>query len=198
MITHAEIERLTPVANHVGAPFGAYVGSDAARRLNLAGIELGFVNCDLLARQDVAGDERITPLPFSDASFECVLGAHVFQRVRDFLPLVADLHRILQPGGYLIAVTPHCGSDDAWDSPHHVRAFSENTWRHVAQQLFERQGLVWRPARIDLVPYPDLQLGGLGPNATRSVAELEIKRRFMRNVIHEVHVVLQKVEKGGT
>jgi hypothetical protein len=45
------------------------------------------------------------------------------------------------------------------------------------------------------VPYPDLQLGGLGPNAARSQAELGVKKRFMRNVIQEVHAVLQKAKE---
>lgn len=202
-----------PLSEHVVRAFGPYVGSDAAVRLNLGcakNHEPAFVNLDLDERvdPDVLHDLEVTPLPFRDAMFDCILGSHVFEHIRNFLPLVADLHRILKPGGYMIAVTPHCGSDDAWDSPHHVRAFSENTWHYVCTALYERttlehagrgayQGFEYRPwkiATVALVPYPDLQLGGLGPNAIRSQAELAVKKRFMRNVIQEVHAVLQKAE----
>jgi SAM-dependent methyltransferase len=201
------------LSDHVREAFARYVGGETAVRLNLGAAnnhEPGFLNLDLDARTnpDVLHDLELPPLPFPEATFDCILGSHVFEHITNFLPLVADLYRILKPGGFLIAVTPHCGSDDAWDSPHHVRAFSENTWHYVCQALYERttlehagfgayQGATYRPWRVvqvGLVPYPDLALRGLGPNAIQSPAELEIKKRFMRNVIQEVHAVLQKAE----
>lgn len=189
--------------------FRAYTGPAGAARLNLGcaqNHENGFTNLDLdpRVRPDVQHDLEVTPLPFAENTFDCILGSHVFEHVRNFLPLVADLYRILKPGGYLIAVTPHCGSDDAWDSPHHVRAFSENTWHYVCASLYEQravehaglgayQGFDYRPwkvAYVGLVPYPDLNLGADG--IVGQQLELQVKKRFMRNVIQEVHAVLQK------
>lgn len=217
MTSAADIEltrRDAVLSEHVRHAFGAYTGPEGAHRLNLGcakNPEPGFLNLDLDARvaPDVQHDLEVTPLPFEDASFDCILGSHVFEHVQRFLPLVADLHRILKPGGYLIAVTPHCGSDDAWDSPHHVRAFSENTWHYVCQSLYEQTSLEhagrgayqgfeykpWKVARISLIPYPDLQLGADG--IVGQQAELQVKKRFMRNVIQEVHAVLQKVGVDG-
>lgn len=192
---------------HVRDAFGAYVlGPD---RLNLGCAKNpldGFLNLDLDARvaPDVRHNLEELPLPFADASFDCILGSHVFEHIRNFLPLVAELYRILKPGGYLMAVTPYISSDDAWDSPHHVRAFSENTWHYVCQDLYERtsiehaghgayQGedyMPWTIERITLVPFPDLQLGASG--IVGQQAELKVKQRFMRNVIREIHAVLRK------
>jgi len=196
-------------SEHVVGVFGPFLGGDDALRLNLGCARNpldGFLNLDMEPRvtPQVLHDLETLPLPFPDATFDCILGSHVFEHIRQFLPLVADLHRILKPGGYLIAVTPYISSDDAWDSPHHVRAFSENTWHYVCDALYERtslphagfgayQGFDYKPwtiARITLVPEPDLQLGADG--IVGQQAELQVKKRFMRNVIREIHAVLQK------
>lgn len=197
------------VSDHVRSMFGAYIGGDAAMRLNLGCARnklAGFLSLDMEPRvePDVLHDLETVPLPFPDATFDCILGSHVFEHIRNFLPLVADLHRLLKPGGFLIAVTPYISSDDAWDSPHHVRAFSENTWHYVCQDLYERtplphagfgayQGFDYKPwtiANITLVPEPDLELGSKGIVGRQ--LELQVKKRFMRNVIREIHAVLQK------
>jgi SAM-dependent methyltransferase len=198
------------VSSRVREMFGRWIGPTGAMRLNLGcalNPESGFVNLDLDARAtaQVFHDLETLPLPFADATFDCVLGSHVFEHIRNFIPLVSDLHRILKPGGHLIAVTPYVSSDDAWDSPHHVRAFSENTWHYLSRDLYERTSLEhagrgayqgfeykrWRVVQITLVPYPDLNLTG---NEAERKLELEVKKRFMRNVIREIHAVLQKVE----
>lgn len=190
--------------------FGRYVGGPDRLNLGCARNPLdGFTNLDLDPRvaPDVCHDLEQTPLPFSDAAFDCVLGSHVFEHVHRFLPLVADLYRILKPGGYLIAVTPHCGSDDAWDSPHHVRAFSERTWHYVSAELYDRPGHAgsgayqgaqygaWRIVEVRLVPYADvvedLQRARL---MGQQAVTLDVKKRFFRNVVQEVHAVLQKPE----
>lgn len=198
-------------SEHVAAIFGRYLGDDDAVRLNLGCARnplTGFLNLDMEPRvaPQVLHDLETVPLPFPDATFDCILGSHVFEHIRNFLPLVADLHRILKPGGYLISVTPYVSSDDAWDSPHHVRAFSESTWNYVSQDLYERaslphagfgayQGFDYKPWTIvqtTFIPREDMQIGADGLVGLRAEAELKVKMRFMRNVIHELHVVLQK------
>lgn len=190
--------------------FGRYVGGPDRLNLGCARNPLhGFTNLDLDPRvaPDVRHDLEQTPLPFPDAAFDCILGSHVFEHVHRFLPLVADLYRILKPGGYLIAVTPHCGSDDAWDSPHHVRAFSERTWHYVSTELYDRPGHAgagayqgaqygaWQIVEVRLVPYADvvedLQRARL---MGQQAVTLDVKKRFFRNVVQEVHAVLQKPE----
>src|SRR3990172_251720 len=111
------------------------------RKLNLGcanNHEPGFINLDANAdtKPDVVHDLEVTPLPFPDASFDCVFGSHVFEHIVRFMALVEDLHRILRPGGFLIGITPYGSSDNAWDNPHHVRCFTENTWMYFDQDLY--------------------------------------------------------------
>lgn len=47
------------------------------------------------------------PLPFKDASFECVLAALVMHYLRDWKPTLAEFHRVLVPDGRLVISTHH-------------------------------------------------------------------------------------------
>jgi SAM-dependent methyltransferase len=47
------------------------------------------------------------PLPFADATFATVLAAEVVEHVFDTQAVVAELARVLQPGGWLVVTTPN-------------------------------------------------------------------------------------------
>jgi len=213
---HRDISRFS---HRVAEHFGQYVG-EANLNLGCAqNPEPGFVNLDLdqRATAEVFHDLESVPLPFGDSQFDCVLGSHVFEHVRNFLPLVADIHRILKPGGVLIGITPYISSDDAWDSPHHVRAFSENTWHYVCQSLYAcadpadptayqhagrgaYQGYEYKPwqvAEIRLSPYPDIAAAAMAAARQGQLASdvLNLWKRQNRNVIKEITCVLRKVSE---
>jgi len=157
----------------------------------------GFVNldCDPRAQPDVVHDLESTPLPFADESFDCIFASHVLEHVQHLVPLMEDFHRILRPGGFLIAVTPYGHSDDAWDSPHHVRAFTENTWTYFDQRLYSIQeghagyGAMqnyradFRIVEIAVVPFDEFL----------NDPELEFKKKHWRNVIRELRAIVRKV-----
>ena len=48
----------------------------------------------------------VCALPFRDASFDLVLATDVLEHVRDEARAVAELHRVLRPGGALVATVP--------------------------------------------------------------------------------------------
>lgn len=167
------------------------------RKLNLGcanNHEPGWLNLDLnpAVHPDVVHDLESLPLPFLDASFDTVLGSHVFEHIRNFVPLVEDIYRILAPGGYLIGITPYGSSDNAWDNPHHVRCFTETTWQYFDQELYKgdhagngaTEGYKGdlKLIQVILVPTPEFL----------NDPELEFKRRHWRNIIQEVQAVLRK------
>ena len=88
------------------------------------------------------------------------------------------------------------GADDAWECPHHVRAFNENTWYYFDQRIYgdvscDSSGYgAWQGYRgnfqieeLALVPYPQFL----------NDPELDFKKKHWRNVIQEVQAVLRKV-----
>lgn len=190
--------RLSSRSDAWNSAYAPYLQGENRLNLGCAGNpEPGFVNLDMDARvnPDVVHDLEITPLPFADNTFDCILGSHLFEHIINLVPLVNDLGRILKPQGFLLAVTPYISSDDAWDCPHHVRAFSESTWAYFSKRLYDHPGHAgagsyqggqyadWMIAESWLVPY----------QAFANDPEIEFKKKHWRNVIQELHVVLQRI-----
>jgi len=190
--------------------FGQYLG---AVNLNLGcgrNTEPGFINIDRVAGPRVDHvldlDRPVWEEPLSTNLFkaDCILASHVLEHITNLIPLMRECHRTLRPGGHLIAVVPHASSDDAWEDPTHVRAFTEKSWMYWDRRLYEKDGhhgsypspvdFIFEIEQIALIPQEgvveDLQCtGAQGPKEA-----LRFGHRFLRNVIREVHAVLRKVE----
>ena len=71
---------------------------------------------------------RLSQLP--DDAFDCVFASHVFHRVYDVRPFVRALHRVLRPGGVLLATLPgvgNAGADTVHDTYWSFTALSAHT-----------------------------------------------------------------------
>jgi SAM-dependent methyltransferase len=73
--------------------------------------------------------------------YDAVVMAHVIEHVPDPTALVAEAHRVLQPGGRLVSVTPNARSAGhrafgrAWrglEPPRHLHVFTPESLRTVA------------------------------------------------------------------
>jgi SAM-dependent methyltransferase len=74
-----------------------------------------FAGCDVHAetigwmRENYPADVRLdavsgeVPLPYEDASFDLIYAVSVFSHIPDWAPWVREMHRILRPGGTLVA-----------------------------------------------------------------------------------------------
>ncbi len=106
--------------------------SGVSRQLNLGcgtDIRAGWVNLDRAALPgvNVVHDLERLPLPFCDGQFAHVCAKDVLEHV-DYIPLLRELHRILQPDGTLEVQVPHFTSADNYIDPTHVRRFSIRTF----------------------------------------------------------------------
>ena len=93
-------------------------------RKKLAGA-VGLDRAPLPGVDVVADLER--GLPFPAASFDAVLANQVLEHVRDLVGLVHEIHRVLRPGGMLVAHVPYFRSAWAHIDPTHVRSFTINS-----------------------------------------------------------------------
>lgn len=102
-----------------------------------------------------SGVQRVDMLDmqFSDASFDCVIANHVLEHVDDDTRALAEIHRVLKPGGIAILQTPYSRklhltwSDRGIDTPQarlqafgqedHVRLFGRDIFERIAAAGFE-------------------------------------------------------------
>ncbi len=173
-------------------PLNLNVGSASNHEPNRNGNR--FVNLDMNpeVRPDVVHDMMKIPWPFPDSTFDSVVGSHIFEHIpKDrFLPVVAEVHRILKPGGCLLAFTPYGTSFDAWENPHHVPCFTEATWFYCTSDLYKNDGAgfgadqgqptrKWSLCEISLIPWEEF----------KNDPEIDWKRKHLANVIRELHEV---------
>ena len=89
------------------------LGSGGAPYRELVGPGASYVRCDLdrTARPDVTA--RAERLPFADGSFDAVLTTQVLELVEDPRAMVAEVARVLAPGGAVCLTTPAAFPYDA-------------------------------------------------------------------------------------
>lgn len=104
----------------------------SGKKLNLGcGIDIkeGWINLDSIAVPgvDVVHDIETLPLPFASEKFDEILAQDVLEHV-DYIPVLKDIHRILEKGGILRIRVPHFTSKNNFADPTHKKMFSVNTW----------------------------------------------------------------------
>jgi SAM-dependent methyltransferase len=109
----------------------------SSSRLNLGcgtDIRPGFVNLDVAALPgvEVVHDLSVLPLPFEDGVFTEVVCQDILEHV-DFAAVMAELHRILEPGGVVRVRSPHFTSAAVFIDPTHRTAFSIETFDFFAE-----------------------------------------------------------------
>ena len=94
----------------------------------------GAVGLDFLPLEgvDVVSDLN-KRLPFEDGEFEVVYANQVFEHIPNLIGLVEEIHRILAPGGILVAHVPYFRSSWAAVDPTHVRQFSINSMDYFSE-----------------------------------------------------------------
>lgn len=124
----------------------------AGKRLHLGcgrTILPGWVNLDMHAGSgvDVVADLDNCgeiALPFETNTFDEFLASHLFEHLRNPLPLMQELHRIGKPGAKAVFKVPYGSSDDASEDPTHVRLCFLRTFSYFSQPLYWRADYGYR------------------------------------------------------
>jgi SAM-dependent methyltransferase len=159
-----------------------------------------WINLDMnpKANPDVLWNLNNLPMPFKDNTFDCVLATHILEHLgkEQWVHVIADIHRILKPGGAMIAVTPHGSSDVALGMAQHKQAFFECTWNTIRAESYTKpdnngylddEGLPFRNWIFDtclLIPWPEYM----------DDPDLAEKVKHGRNYINEMHVIMKAVK----
>lgn len=121
----------------------------------------GSVGLDISADTDadIVHDLDTFPYPIEDDSFDRVVMQDVIEHVAEPMRVVAEVHRILRPGGRLVLRTPHFSSALAYGDPTHRHFYSTNAIGYLAHPAFEHYSQVrfrvdeitldfWLPFRV--------------------------------------------------
>ena len=110
-------------------------------------VKEGYVNLDIndgnIAKDDVVHcDLEEGRLPFNNNSCCEVLAVHLFEHIRNFIPLMNEIHRVLRPGGFLRMEVPVYPYEEAFQDPTHVRYFTSQTLKYFVggEDLYEGYG----------------------------------------------------------
>ncbi len=106
-------------------------------------------------RETVLADMR--ELPMEDGDFASVLSVQSLEHVPDPERVVAEVARVLQPGGVAVFVTPNrltLGRPDEIIDPYHFKEFDHEEMAELCEQHFERVrvlGIFGSPRYMELV-----------------------------------------------
>jgi SAM-dependent methyltransferase len=84
-------------------------------------------------------------LPFRDRCADRIFAVHVLEHLLDFLPLVAECHRVLRPGGILHVLAPWWRHVNAVADPTHVRLIDTQTIKGICATPDRPR---WRPLHV--------------------------------------------------
>jgi SAM-dependent methyltransferase len=108
-----------------GQPIALDLGSGGAGRDNAVGVDaLRLPGVGIQADLN----EPLEALP--DNSVGAVRSSHCLEHVREFLPLMRELHRVVVPGGIIEIVVPHFSNTYGYSDPTHVRFFGLYTFNY--------------------------------------------------------------------
>ncbi len=115
---------------------------DSMRDISLAEARIGMTTKISVLRVQAT----VPPLPFPDASFDTVVSFQVIEHVRRDKELVAEIYRVLRPGGRLIISTPNIKMS-LTRNPWHVREYTVEEFAQLLEDKFhnvERLGVFGR------------------------------------------------------
>ena len=113
------------------------------------------IDIDPDSKPDVLWDLMHMPYPFEDETFREVHAYDVLEHLgqqgdyKQFFALFEELHRILRPGGLVVAATPMWDSVWAWGDPGHTRIINEGTITFLDQDNYSNDNGVGKSAMTD-------------------------------------------------
>jgi SAM-dependent methyltransferase len=135
--------------------------------------------------------------PFPTDSVDFVYASHVMEHIRNIIPCVNEIWRVLKPGGYFLAVTPHIGNDHALSPPEHIRPFSELTWYCFDKRFYDRNDNAHCDSGVESMWTLNFTYV---PTADFIEMAREDEKKFMyqvkhyRNVVQEMHCLMEAIK----
>lgn len=154
--------------------------------------EDGFLGVDIIPGPvvDVVCDLEKYPWPWADDSVEAVSIKHYIEHVKDLIPFMNELYRVMRVGAKCFISAPYYTSIRSMQDPTHVRPICENTFLYYNKGWRKQAAIEHYPITADF----DFSYGYLlQPNwASRSEEARLFAIAHYNNVVLDLQVTLIK------
>jgi ubiquinone/menaquinone biosynthesis C-methylase UbiE len=86
---------------------------------------------------DIVADLNKPLTLFPDNSVKNIFSHHVLEHIDNFIPLMGELHRIVDPSGVIEVVVPHFSNVYGFSDPTHVKFFGSYTMYYFTPEEFQ-------------------------------------------------------------
>jgi glycosyltransferase involved in cell wall biosynthesis len=115
---------------------------------------LDFIGIDWLhfPQVDLAFDLENSSLPFDNNSVDLISARHILEHVRNYIPFMEEIWRVLKPEGRLEISVPDYSSRTAFTDPTHLRCFTQDSFDFFdrSKVLFRETGWYLSKARFEI------------------------------------------------
>jgi hypothetical protein len=139
-----------PRVLELGAGSGRDLPLLRARGAHAAGVELHLPIIPPGGAEPIVNGQ-LEELPFRSGVFDLVTSRHVMEHASSPALALAEVRRVLRPGGFVAAITPHFFPDP---EPAHVSVLSEGEWR----ARYEEAGFEVVASRLVALPIRECHL----------------------------------------
>lgn len=152
----------------------------------------GYIGVDKesLPEVDIVHDLETYPWPFESDSIDQINCANFYEHIKDAIPFMNELYRVLKVGGNCLITSPYYTSIRAWQDPTHVRAVSEQSFLYFNKGWREKEHLTQMGITCDF----DFSFGYFFDESWKSRSE-EAKQFALRhymNAVTDVQILLVK------
>ncbi len=173
-------------------------------------VQEAFERCEALPFGGITGQQvDAATLPFADSSFDGVIAMHMFYHLPDPLKAIAEMHRVLKPGGFLAVTTNGAGNirklyelTTIFGSPPYDpagAAFGYDTAERLMQSQFGNVRMTEHPARLRVTEPKDvyLALTSYPPGDEADEAQLTAFRKAIAEAVEAGGGVLETEKETG-
>jgi SAM-dependent methyltransferase len=127
-------------------------GKFAPPGVEVHGLDIDEGAVELASRHEHAlqWDIEEGQLPYADAHFEAVLAKDILEHLCDPARIVCEIHRVLRPGGVVVASVVQARPRRVWDDYTHVRGFTRTSAGLLFQDAGFRVDDVWPMGGVPL------------------------------------------------
>jgi len=174
----------------LGSGRGEFLHGFACQGFVATGIDRSRPSVPRFSEPVIVGDYEQDGLPFEDGAFSVLFSKSVFEHIVDIGRLLSECHRVLAPGGRMIALVPDWNAQwrHFYDDWTHVRPFTLNGLRecvachgfavHEAQR-FRQLPLLWQHPYLQ----PLADAASLLPRAFKKSKFVRFSKEWMLLVV---------------